>query len=54
MSVIVPIASLNFDIVLTDSYKYLGVWFDENLKIDKAVSELAKSAIRALGALFGK
>ena len=38
----------------TNSYKYLGLWFDEHLTMDKAVKELSKSASRALGALFGK
>ena len=37
-----------------DSYKYLGLWFDEFLTLEKAVTELSKSASRALGALFGK
>ena len=37
-----------------DSYKYLGVWFDEHLTMTKAATELAKSASRALGVLFGK
>ena len=37
-----------------DSYKYLGLWFDEHVRMDKAVRELAKSASRALGALIGK
>ena len=43
-----------FDIEKADSYKYLGIWFDQHLRMDKAVKELAKSASRALGALFGK
>jgi hypothetical protein len=38
----------------TNSYKYLGLWLDEHLTMDKAVKELSKSASRALGALFGK
>ena len=38
----------------TNSYKYLGLWFDEHLTMDKAVKELSKSASRALGALFGR
>ena len=42
------------DIDKTDSYKYLGLWFDEHLRMDKVVKELAKSASRALGALIGK
>ena len=43
-----------FDIEKSDSYKYLGIWFDQHLRMNKAVSELAKSASPALGALFGK
>ena len=43
-----------YNIDVTESYKYLGVWFDQHLRMDKAVRELAKSASRALGALFGK
>ena len=37
-----------------DSYKYLGVLFDEHLTMTTAATELAKSASRALGVLFGK
>jgi hypothetical protein len=37
-----------------NSYKYLGLWFDEHLTMGKAVKELSKSASRALGALFRK
>jgi hypothetical protein len=37
-----------------DSYKYLGLWFDEHLTFKKAVTVLAKSANRALSALFSK
>jgi len=38
----------------TNSYKYLGLWVDEHLTMDKAVKELSKSASKALGALFGR
>ncbi|CAC5374152.1 unnamed protein product [Mytilus coruscus] len=44
----------NTNIGYADSYKYLGLWLDEHLNMNKAVRELAKSAIRALGALYGK
>jgi hypothetical protein len=37
-----------------ESYKHLGLWFDEHMHMNKAVIELAKSASRALGALYGK
>ena len=36
------------------SYKYLGFWFHENLDMKFATSELAKSASRALSALYTK
>ena len=36
------------------SYKYLGLWFHENLDMKFATSELAKSASRALSALYTK
>ena len=35
-------------------YKYLGPWFQENLDMKFATSELAKSASRALSALYTK
>ena len=38
----------------TQSYKYLGLWFDEHLDFKTAVNQLAKSAGRALSALFTK
>ena len=38
----------------TNSYKYLGLWIDEHLSMDKSVKELSKSVSRALDALFGK
>jgi hypothetical protein len=38
----------------TDSYKYLGLWFDEHRTMNKAVKELSKSANRAIGVLFRK
>ena len=39
---------------LTDHYKYLGLWFHENLDMKFAMNELAKSASRALSALYTK
>lgn len=39
---------------LTDSYKYLGLWFNKHLDMKFAVNELAKSASRALAALYTK
>jgi hypothetical protein len=44
----------NSNIEYVESYKYLGLWFDEHMNMNKAVRELAKSASRALGALYGK
>ena len=44
----------NSNIGYVESYKYLGLWFDEHMNMNKAVRELAKSASRALGALYGK
>ncbi|VDI31889.1 Hypothetical predicted protein [Mytilus galloprovincialis] len=41
-------------LLFTDSYKYLGVWFDEHLTFQKNAKELSKAASRALGALCGK
>ena len=41
-------------IQFTDSYKYLGVWLDEHITFLKNAKELAKSASRALGAVYGK
>ena len=41
-------------IQFTDSYKYLGVWLDEHITFHKNAKELAKSASRALGAVYGK
>jgi hypothetical protein len=38
----------------TKQYKYLGLWFHENLDYDYGVTELSKSASRALGALISK
>ena len=49
-----PFICSDLDIAYTSSYKYLGIWFDEHLTMDKAVKELSKSASRALGALYGK
>ena len=42
------------DIEYTSSYKYLGLWLHEHLNLNKSVSELAKSASRALSALYTK
>ena len=44
----------DYVITYTDSYKYLGLWFDEHLSWDKAIRELSKSASRALGCLTTK
>jgi len=41
----------NHDILKVNSYKYLGIWLDEQLTIDKSTKELAKSANRAHGAV---
>jgi hypothetical protein len=38
-------------IEFASTYKYLGLWFNEHLDFKFAVSELAKSASRALGSL---
>ena len=43
---------LNID--YTEQYKYLGLWFQENLDYDYGVQQLSKSASRALGALISK
>ena len=37
-----------------NTYKYLGLWFHENLDLKCATSELAKLACRALSALYTK
>ena len=39
---------------LTDTYKYLGLLFHEHLDMKFAINELAKSASRALSALYTK
>jgi hypothetical protein len=44
----------NSNIEYVESYKYLGLWFEEHMNMNKAVRELVKSASRALGALYGK
>lgn len=44
----------NLAIEITDKYKYLGLWFQEHLDMKFATSELAKSASRALSALYAK
>ena len=42
------------NLAYAQSYKYLGLWFQENLVMKFATSELAKSASRALSALYTK
>ena len=42
------------NIEYTSSYKYLGLWLQEHLNLNKTVSELSKSASRALSALYTK
>ena len=42
------------DLEYTASYKYLGLWLNKHLNMNKNVSELAKSASRALSALYTK
>ena len=42
------------DIEQIEKYKYLGLWFEEHLDLKFATSELAKSASRALSALYAK
>ena len=42
------------DIEYTSSYKYIGLWLHEHLNLNKTVSELSKSASRALSALYTK
>jgi hypothetical protein len=44
----------NHDILKVNSYKYLWIWLDEHLTFDKSTKELASSASRALGAVYGK
>ena len=36
------------------TYKYLGLWFHENLNMNFTVKELSKSAGRALSGLYSK
>lgn len=55
----VPRSTVDFkcgekDIEYVPSYKYLGLWFNEHLNMKKTVTELAKSASRALSALYTK
>lgn len=38
----------------SDSYRYLGLWMNEHLDMQKTVKELSKSASRALGVLCTK
>ena len=42
------------DIEYTSSYKYLRLWLHEHLNLNKSVSELSKSASRALSTLYTK
>ncbi len=42
----------DFNVAIVSQYKYLGLWLDEHLTLDTAVTELAKSASRALGVLI--
>ena len=44
----------NVKLSYAQSYKYLGLWFHENLDMKFATSELAKSASQALSALYTK
>ena len=44
----------NKNLEITTSYKYLGMWFQEHLDMKFTVNELAKSASRALSALYTK
>lgn len=37
-----------------ESYKYLGVWFDEHLTFNKHAKEISKAGSRALGSLMSK
>jgi hypothetical protein len=37
-----------------DSYKYLGLWFEEHLDMNYTVKEVAKCASRALSLLIAK
>ena len=38
----------------SDCYKYLGFWFNEFLDMEKSITEITKSASRALGAIYMK
>ena len=44
----------NKEIGYSDSYKYLGFWFNEFLDMEKSITEITKSASRALGAIYMK
>ncbi len=44
----------DFNVEIVSQYKYLGLWLDEHLTLDTAITELAKSASRALGVLISK
>lgn len=38
----------------SECYKYLGFWFNEFLDMEKSITEITKSASRALGAVYMK
>ncbi len=42
----------DFNVEIVGQYKYLGLWLDEHLTLDTAVTELAKSASQTLGVLI--
>ena len=44
----------NCDIITTNKYKYLGLYFNEHLDTDEMVKDVAKSAVRALGGMITK
>ena len=55
----IPRCDFNFTcgenpVCYTDTYKYLGIWVNEHLNMSMTVTELAKSASRALSALYTK
>ena len=44
----------NSVISMTTQYKYLGIWFTQNLDLSVTVREISKSASRALGLIISK
>ena len=44
----------NKTIEYSECYKYLGFWFNEFLDMEKSITEITKSASRALGAVYMK